>query len=172
MNTLNAFLARICAAAGFVLLFTTAAVGAADDLAVLPPQLEGGAPGMMMETYLKKQAFAALDRRDAAFEKLQSRDQLLAWQQDRRESFLSALGGFPARTPLNARTTGQMTYADYHLEKIIFESQPGFHVTATLYLPLAAGPHPAVVHPTGHSENAKARDLYQRASIVLAKNGV
>jgi cephalosporin-C deacetylase-like acetyl esterase len=155
-----------------LLLTALSARAAADDLAVLPPQLDGVAPAMMMEVYLKRQAFAALDRRDAAYEKIQTREQLLAWQQERREAFLSALGGFPERTPLNARTTGQMTFADYRLEKVIFESQPGFHVTATLYLPLTPGPHPAVVHPTGHSENAKARDLYQRASIVMAKNGV
>src|SRR6185503_5010238 len=108
------------ATAGAALLFTALSVGAAaDDLAVLPSQLEGSAPGMMMETYLKKQAFAALDRRDAAFEKLQNQEQLLAWQQERREAFRSALGDFPARTPLNARTTGQMNFADYRLEKII-----------------------------------------------------
>ena len=173
MNTPKAPLPRFLATVGAALLFTTLlARSATDDRTVLPPQLEGGAPGMMMETYLKKQAFAALDRRDAAFEKLQSREQLLAWQRDRREAFLSALGGLPERTPLNARTVGQMTFADYRLEKIIFDSQPGFHVTATLYLPLTPGPHPAVVHPTGHSENAKARELYQQASIVQAKNGV
>jgi dienelactone hydrolase len=173
MNTAKAYLPRVFVILGAVVLFTALSVDAAtDDLVVLPPQIEGGAPGMMMEAYLKKQAFAALDQRDAAFEKLQSREQLLAWQQERREAFLSALGGLPARTPLNARTTGELTFTDYRLEKIIFESQPGLHVTGTLYLPLTPGPHPAVVHPTGHSENAKARDLYQRASIVLAKNGV
>ncbi|MSU19916.1 MAG: hypothetical protein EXS30_00800 [Pedosphaera sp.] len=173
MSTLKEYLSSIFATTGAALLFATLSAGAAvDDLAVLPAQLDGAAPGLMMETYLKHQAFAALDRREAAFEKLQNGEYLRAWQQDRREVFLSALGGFPARTPLHARTTGQMNFADYRLEKIIFESQPGFHVTATLYLPLTPGPHPGVVHPTGHSENAKARDLYQRASIVLAKNGV
>ena len=100
---------------------------------------------MMMEAYLKRQAFAALDRRDAAFEKLQSREQLLVWQQERREAFLSALGGFPARTPLNARTTGQMTFADYRLEKIIFESQPGLHVMDGSVMPANPGVNPSLL---------------------------
>lgn len=133
MSTLKEYLSSIFATTGAALLFATLSAGAAvDDLAVLPAQLDGAAPGLMMETYLKHQAFAALDRREAAFEKLQNGEYLRAWQQDRREVFLSALGGFPARTPLHARTTGQMNFADYRLEKIIFESQPGFHVTATL----------------------------------------
>ena len=171
MNALTKYGRHILAGTGALLLCTVSSAGA-DDLTVLPPLRDGVVPGMMMEVYLKQQAFVALDRRDAAFEKLQTREQLLAWQHERREAFLSALGGFPERTPLNARTTGELKFADYRLEKIIFESQPGMYVTATLYLPSKPGPHPAVVHPTGHSENAKARDLYQRASIVLAKNGV
>lgn len=86
-TTLKACLLRILAPAGAAGLFTALSAGAApDDFSVLPPQLAGGAPALMMETYLKKQAFAALDQRDAAFEKLQNREQLLAWQQDRRET--------------------------------------------------------------------------------------
>lgn len=154
------------------LLLPVSPVAAADDLTVLPRSAGGVAPEAMMNAYLKRAAYAALDRRDAEYEKLQTGAQLEAWQRSRREAFLTALGGFPERTPLNARITGELKFSDYRVEKIIFESQPGFFVTATLYLPLTPGPHPSVVHPTGHSVNAKARDLYQQASIVLAKNGV
>lgn len=144
----------------------------ADDLTVLPPQIDGIAPSAMMEVWLKKLAFAALDRREAEFEKLKSPEELRAYQQRRRDFFLGQLGGFPERTPLNAEVVGGRSFADYRIERVIFESQPHFHVTATLYLPLTPGPHPAVLHPTGHSTNAKARDLYQQASIVMAKHGL
>ena len=164
--------ARRLAASSLLLCCLLTASAAEVDYNVLPPQLDAATPGTMLQVYLKQQAFAALDKRDSAFEKIQTNEQLLAWQQERRESFLFALGGFPERSPLNARVTGQMAFTDYRIEKVIFESQPGFHVTATLYLPLTPGPHPAVVHPTGHSENAKAAELYQRASINLAKNGI
>ena len=163
---------RSLAAGSFLLCSLFTAKGAGGDEPVLPAQLGTATPGTMLQVYLKQQAFAALDQRDQAFEKIQSSEQLTAWQQERRESFLGALGGFPERTPLNARVTGQMAFADYRLEKILFESQPGFYVTATLYLPLSPGPHPAAVHPTGHSDSAKAAELYQRASINLAKNGI
>lgn len=145
---------------------------AADELTVLTPPTSGPGPDAMMNTYLLRLAYEALERRNAEYEKIKTPEQIGAWQRGRREAFLAALGGFPERTPLHARVTGRLEFADYRVEKIIFESQPGFHVTGTLYLPLTPGPHPVVVHPTGHSVNAKSRDLYQRASIVMAKNGV
>ena len=163
---------RFLATGSFLLCSLFTAKAAVWDAPVLPSQIGTGTPGTMLQVYLKQQAFAALEQRDLAFEKIQSSEQLTAWQEERRESFLAALGGFPERTPLNARVTGQMAFADYRIEKIIFESQPGFYVTATLYLPLSPGPHPAAVHPTGHSDSAKAAELYQRASINLAKNGI
>lgn len=124
----------------------------------------------MMSAWLKKQAFEALDRRDAAFEQLLDED-LEKWQTERREFFVKQLGGFPERTPLNPKITGERKFDDYRIEKLYFESQPGFHVTCTLYLPLGDGPFPAVLHPTGHSPTAKNRELYQQASIVIAKGG-
>ena len=124
-----------------------------------------------MSVWLKERAFEALDRRKAAFEQLKTPADIAKWQQERRDFFLRQLGGFPERTPLNPQIAGKRTLDGYRIEKVIFESQPGFHVTATLYLPLGAGPFPAVLHPTGHSSNAKARDLYQQASIVIVKGG-
>ncbi len=143
----------------------------AQSLDVLPDELAPGIPKTeMMAAWLKKQAIAALDRRDAAFEKLAD-EELKTWQQDRRKFFRRQLGGFPERTPLNAKVTGRLTVDDYRIEKLYFESQPGLHVTATLYLPEGTGPFPAVLHPTGHSASAKNRELYQQASIVIVKGG-
>ena len=55
---------------------------------------------------------------------------------------------------------------------VIYESRPGFHVTAILYLPESKPPYPGVLLPCGHSANGKAAGAYQRASILLAKNGI
>ena len=145
---------------------------ATNDFKVLTAAVPEFKPSEMMEVYLKKLAFEALERRESAYERVASIADLEAWQAQRREIFLNALGAFPERTPLNARSLGQKLYADYRVEKILFESQPGLVVSALLYLPLTTGPYPAVVHPTGHSANAKARDVYQQASILLAKNGI
>jgi len=125
----------------------------------------------MMNSWLEAKAIAALDRRVAAYEKLETAEQLKAWQTERREFFLRKLGGFPERTPLNPVITGTAEFEGYSIEKLYFESQPGFFVSATMYLPEGEGPFPGVLHIPGHSTNGKARDLYQRAAIVIAKGG-
>lgn len=153
-------------------LILVAGIVWAENLDVLPDEIAPGVPKTrMMSVWLKEQAYEALDHRDAAFEQLKTPEDVAKWQQERRDFFVRQLGGFPKRTPLYPQVTGKRTFDDYRIEKVIFESQPGFHVTATLYLPLGAGPFPAVLHPTGHSSNAKARDLYQQASIVIAEGG-
>jgi len=61
-------------------------------------------------------------------------------------------GPFPEKTPLNAKVTGIVERDAYVIEKVIFESRPGFLVTANLYLPKGAkGPRPGVVGSCGHS---------------------
>ena len=55
---------------------------------------------------------------------------------------------------------------------MVFESRPGHHVTAVLYLPEAEPPYPGVLVPCGHSVDGKAAEPYQRACILLAKNGL
>ena len=129
-------------------------------------------PGELLYEYLKHLADEAFARRQAAYEALQTAEQIAAYQERLRQSFIENLGGFPERAPLNARVVGELPGDGYRIEKIIFESQPHHHVTASLYLPPGPGPHAAVIVPCGHSEDGKANDPYQRASILLALNGL
>lgn len=145
---------------------------AADELRVLPDQVDGVAPGDMMHAYLMRQVYAALDHRKAEYEKLQTPDDIAAYQKRTRRFFVDRLGGFPQRTPLEAEVTGRDDRDGYRIEKVLFQSQPGHYVTAILYLPDAQPPYPGVLVPCGHSANGKARDLYQRAPILMAKNGM
>ncbi|MCX6910082.1 MAG: hypothetical protein NTY01_18845 [Verrucomicrobia bacterium] len=146
---------------------------AAEDLTVLKPTADGVAPGKQLELWLKNEFYRMVDRRSAALEKMiKSEAACRAWQRERREFFLRQIGGLPERTPLNARIVGTLEGKGYRVEKIIFESRPGFHVTANLYLPASPPPWPAVLVPCGHSHDGKAVGQYQRASILLAKNGM
>jgi cephalosporin-C deacetylase-like acetyl esterase len=145
---------------------------AADDLTVLPEAVGGVAPPEMMHAYLVGKALAALDRRDAEYEKIKTPEDVAAYQKRMREFFVAQLGGFPERTPLNAQVVGHQQRDSYRVEKVIFESQPQHYVTAILYLPDAQPPYPGVLVPCGHSANGKARDLYQRAPILIAKSGM
>ena len=156
-----------------LLLFAAAAsIGADDDFRVLPDNVDGIAPPALLEHHLKQKAFAALDRRSVEYEKLKTPEQLSAYQERLRKLFLERLGPFPERTPLNARVVGRLERDGYSLEKVIYESRPGFLVTAALYLPDAPAPYPGILLPCGHSENGKAAEAYQRASIMLAKHGM
>ena len=145
---------------------------AAEDLTVLPEQLNGVAPSQMLHAYLMDKVREASDRRDAEFETTKSPEQIAAYQQRMRQFFIDQVGGLPQRTPLNARVVGGEQRDGYRIEKVIFESQPQHFVTAILYLPQREPPYPGVLVPCGHSANGKARDLYQRAPILMAKSGM
>ena len=90
-----------------------------------------------------------------------------------RAEFIKAIGGFPeTRTPLNARITGTLVRDGYKIEKLIYESLPGFFVTANVYVPTSTpGPFPAILGTSGHAAVGKALPAYQTAFIALAKRG-
>jgi dienelactone hydrolase len=138
-----------------------------DDLNVLTDQ-----PGKQLELLLNRQFNEQLDRRLAAYNAIGSRADCQKWQQERRQFFLRQIGGLPARTPLNAEVVGERKGDGYRVENVLFESRPGHHVTANLYLPESAGPYPGVLIPCGHSHTGKAAGGYQRMSILLARNGM
>ncbi|MFP6765959.1 MAG: acetylxylan esterase, partial [Planctomycetaceae bacterium] len=73
---------------------------------------------------------------------------------------------------MNSRIVGRLKGDGYVVEKILFESRPGHHVTANLYLPVTQGPFPGVLIPCGHSHTGKAAGGYQRMSILLARHGM
>ncbi|MCA9035860.1 MAG: acetylxylan esterase [Planctomycetaceae bacterium] len=89
-----------------------------------------------------------------------------------REKIQQSFGPFPERTPLNSRVTGIVKRDGYRIENIIFESRPGFPVTANLYLPVNRdGKLPGVVGTCGHSNNGKAAEAYQQFAQGLARLG-
>ena len=92
-----------------------------------------------------------------------------------RKAFIDGIGGFPERTPLNARTTAVVRRDGYTIEKVLFESQPKHYVTALAFVPDPAkfkAPYPAVLVPCGHSRGGKDSAGYQRACVMGAKEGL
>ena len=141
-----------------------------NELSVLPEKIGGVPREQMLRRFLLREADHASQRRAEEYESLKSPEQLAAHQRQMREFFLRQLGGFPARTPLEARTVGQIRRDGYRVEKILFQSQPRHYVTGLLFLPQTKPPYPAVVVPCGHSASGKAAN--QRPCILLAKNGI
>jgi hypothetical protein len=94
-----------------------------------------------------------------------------------REHILASAGllPMPDRAPLAPEIFGKVTKTDYSVEKVYFQSLPGFLVTGNLYRPLGQGPFPAVLAPHGHwaygrLENTTLNSVPGRA-INLARQG-
>jgi cephalosporin-C deacetylase-like acetyl esterase len=145
------------------------AAAAADDLTVLRPD---EAPRTILYRALERQAAERLAARRKEVAALKTAEAIHERQKAVRAKFLEALGDLPPKTPLNARVMGRDARDGYSVERVIYESQPGHHVTAALYLPDGKPPFPGVLVPCGHSANGKAAETYQRISILLAKNGM
>jgi dienelactone hydrolase len=75
----------------------------------------------------------------------------------RRQILVSqGLWPMPTKTPLNAVIHGRIDRAEYTVEKVYFESAPGFFVTGNLYRPKSIqGKAPGVLFAHGHWANAR-----------------
>ena len=95
-----------------------------------------------------------------------------------REQVLVAAGlwPLPEKRPLRGEVFGRIERGDHSIEKVFFESYPGFYVTGNLYRPLGrTGPFPGVVSPHGHwdygrLENSAVGSVPARC-ISLARQG-
>jgi cephalosporin-C deacetylase-like acetyl esterase len=87
-----------------------------------------------------------------------------------REKILNTMGGLPEyQGPLHARVTGNIHGDSFTIEKVIYESLPGFFITANLYRPNQAGRYPGVLLQSGHTQEGKPES--QRLAINLALKG-
>ena len=110
--------------------------------------------------------------RRARFAAIRTPAELTALQASLRENFLRLIGGLPAGNgPPPANATRAIEAEGYSIEKLVYESFPGYFVPALLYRPKATGPRPAVISPCGHSTVGKAADAYQQLHINLAQRG-
>jgi len=150
-----------------VVVFVSA-FAAEDDLRVLTS--DSAVARKTVSTHLKQQAQALFDARAKAVASLKTADAITARSANLRAKFIEALGGFPERTPLQPVVIGREDLEKFSIERVVYQSRPGHHVTAALWIPKGKGPFPAVIFPCGHSSDGKAS--YQRACMLLAVNGI
>ncbi len=111
-------------------------------------------------------------KRKAELAALKSPEEWKATQAKTRQRLSRIFGEFPPRTPLNARIVGKLERESYTIEKIIFESQPKYFVTANLYVPKGRKfPLPGIIFPCGHSDEGKGYDPYQMSGSGFALKG-
>ena len=83
---------------------------------------------------------------------------------------LVSTGQYPSFDPLlksslNPQIFGKIERGDYTVEKVYFESYPGFFCTGNLYRPRGKdGPFPAIVSPHGHWARGRLENI-ERGSI-------
>jgi cephalosporin-C deacetylase-like acetyl esterase len=126
----------------------------------------------MLPSYLNNIGLQMLVQRQRQVEGLVTIEDVQRRRAHLRERMLDDLGGFPERTPLNARVVGVLQRSAYKIEKVIFESQPHFYVTANLYLPKTGRPpYPAILFPLGHEPGGKTNPTWQQMLGSLATKG-
>jgi hypothetical protein len=75
-----------------------------------------------------------------------------------RATLLKLIGGLPqTRTPLAAKTFGVVQEDGFKVEKITYDSLPGYHVTANVYVPTGGGPFPGRHRRAGPWPGRQAR---------------
>jgi cephalosporin-C deacetylase-like acetyl esterase len=126
----------------------------------------------MVNARLGHDARDLFEQRDDAVARLDSATRIAERQRFIRERFVEALGGFPDRTPLRPRITRTLERDEYRVEMLVYESLPGFFVTANVYVPTQGRPpYPAVLGVAGHAANGKTSATYQRAWVSMARRG-
>ncbi len=121
---------------------------------------------------LTRTAQGFLAERVEHMQAIQTRAEAEARSKQLRRFVLDALGGLPKiRTPLHARLVGELNGNGFTVERLVYDSLPGFHVTANLYLPKSAdGPFPAVLYTPGHYPAGKG-EAWNLAGN-MARNGI
>ncbi len=147
--------------------------GSQDAFTVIAPPADSGRQITPFLRYQVEMAWRQDEQRQAELAVIRTETEFLQYQRSLRARLLEIIGGLPTeKTALNARITGTIDMDGYRIEKLIFESLPGFHVTALVYIPDGVKEkRPAVLVGCGHSPVAKAFRNYQEIAARLVQRG-
>jgi cephalosporin-C deacetylase-like acetyl esterase len=123
--------------------------------------------------HLAGDAFMLLEKRQ---ENISAINSVSGWKERQAVimgKLMEAIGSFPEKNELNAQITGVIEKEDYRIEHIVYESQPGFFVTSSLYIPGEAVNKrlPAIIYCSGHTAEGYRSRVYQHTIINLVKKG-
>jgi len=162
----------------FILLFSFSLINGTlysqDETDVISNWLEYTDAPNLLYHHLAGQAYILLSQRTDKISEIQT---LADWQQRQkqiRETLTDIVGPFPDKTPLNARIVRTIDKESYRIEHIIYESQPGFYVTSSLFIPDGIRKNrktPAVIYCSGHTAEGYRSAVYQHIILNLVKKG-
>jgi cephalosporin-C deacetylase-like acetyl esterase len=121
---------------------------------------------------LNAQANVQLSELAQAVAKVQTREDAEKRKDLVRRKILALIGGLPAHPKsITAKEFGTLSGDGFRIEKLAYESLPGFWVTANLYVPAnGSGPFPAVVLAPGHEATGKQSQYSW--GVNFARNGI
>ena len=129
--------------------------------------------GSLLMNHLTNYAFDLYAKRTAEISRLKTAHDWNNRQRVVKEKLLSIIGPFPEKTPLRPTVTGVIKKNGYRIEKIVYESIPGFFVTGCLFIPdKIKGKAPAVLNLIGHEQESFRAVLDQVVMLNLVKKGI
>ncbi|NND35396.1 MAG: prolyl oligopeptidase family serine peptidase [Saprospiraceae bacterium] len=94
------------------------------------------------------------------------------YQKEIRKKLEALIGPFPSKTDLNPVIVSTIIKEDFTVEKMYFQSQPGFYVTAALFIPKNISlPAPAILFCSGHAAEGFRSSTYQHMILNYVKKG-
>lgn len=122
--------------------------------------------------HVTNEAYTLLKDREDKVSEVKTIDQWLKRQQEVKQTMWDILGPFPEKTPLNVQITGKVKKDGFTVENLIYESLPGFYVTASLFIPdNTQKPAPAILFCTGHTDISFRDHLYQLPILNFVNKG-
>ncbi len=117
------------------------------------------------------EAFSLLEERERVISSLSSQGDWKNYQAEIKNGLCTSLSKFE-KTPLNAQITGTLERETFTVEKVLFESHPGFYITAALFLPNERqNPAPTVIYASGHTALGFRSETYQHVILNLVNKG-
>ena len=124
--------------------------------------------------HLADEAYVHLEKRRSTLAAYRSINEWKERQQWIQRVLLESVGPFPEKTALNARVLRTLEKDHYRVEHIIYESQPEFFVTASMFIPKGLKKKdkaPAVIYCSGHSNDGYRSKVYQHVILNLVRKG-
>lgn len=113
-----------------------------------------------------------LDQRVEAVRKCNTQEAILQRIEKLKEQFLASIGGLPEKTPLNPQIVDRIDRKSFTVEKLLYQSLPGYYVTACLFIPkVRQETAPAVIYCSGHAGQAFRSPTYQGVILNLVEKG-